>query len=44
MVEAARLLRLSYRQGKRYQDEGAAGLNHRSAGRRPNHARPEDFR
>ncbi len=43
-MEAARPLRLSYRQGKRYRDEGAAGLKHRSARRRPNQARPEGFR
>ena len=40
---AARLLEVSYRQAKRlarrYRAEGAKGLQHRSAGRRSNHAR-----
>jgi len=48
VVDAAVLLRLSYRQGKRlwkrYREEGAAGLKHRSAGRQSNRAYPEKFR
>ena len=48
LVDAAVLLRLSYRQTKRvwkrYGEEGAAGLKHRSAGRRSNHAYAEAFR
>ncbi len=48
VVDAAALLRLSYRQGKRlwkrYGEEGAAGLKHRSAGRPSNRAYPEKFR
>ena|GEM_PF-918769 len=48
VVDAAALLRLSYRQGKRlwkrYREEGAAGLKHRSAGRRSNRAYAESFR
>ena len=48
VVDAAGLLRLSYRQGKRlwkrYREEGAAGLKHRSAGRRSNRAYAEKFR
>src|SRR5580700_492832 len=39
---------VSYRQAKRlwkrYREEGAAGLKHRSAGRRSNHARESQFR
>ena len=46
--EAAKVLRLSYRQTKRlyqrYQAEGAAGVVHRNAGRRSNHAKSEAFR
>jgi hypothetical protein len=42
VVDAAVLLRLSYRQTKRlwkrYGEEGAAGLKHGSAGRRSNRA------
>src|SRR5208283_4355833 len=42
VVDAAALLRMSYRQAKRlwkrYGKEGAAGLKHRSAGRRSNRA------
>ena len=42
VVDAAALMRLSYRQGKRlwkrYREEGGAGLKHRSAGRRSNRA------
>src|ERR1019366_2191378 len=45
---AAELMRVSYRQGKRlwkrYREEGAQGLKHRSAGRRSNVAKPEEFR
>ena len=47
VVDAAVLLRVSYRQAKRlwkrYGEEGAAGLKHRSAGRRSNRAHPEKF-
>ncbi len=42
LVDAAALLRLGYRQAKRvwkrYREEGAAGLKHRSAGQRSNRA------
>src|SRR5215470_5674525 len=48
VVDAAELLRLSYRQTKRlwkrYREEGAPGLKHRSAGRRSNRAYGEKFR
>ena len=48
VVDAARTLRLSYRQTKRlwkrYREEGAAGLKHRRAGRRSNRAYAERFR
>lgn len=48
VVDAAVLLRRSYRQArrlwKRYREEGAAGLKHRSAGRRSNRAYAEKFR
>jgi len=48
VVYGAELLRLSYRQTKRlwkrYREEGAAGLKHRSAGRRSNRAYGEKFR
>ncbi len=48
VVDAAVLMRVSYRQAKRlwkrYGKEGAAGLKHRSAGRRSNRAHPEKFR
>jgi transposase len=48
LVDATRLMRLSYRQTKRlwkrYRKEGAAGLKHRSAGRRSNRAYEEKFR
>ena len=48
VVDGAVLMRLSYRQTKRlwkrYQEEGAAGLKHRSAGRRSKRAYPEKFR
>src|ERR1700733_15195335 len=46
--DASQLRGVSYRQArrlwKRYRDEGAAGLKHRSAGRRSNHARESKFR
>src|SRR5579859_7167354 len=48
VVDAAALMRLGYRQAKRlwkrYQEEGAAGLKHRSAGRRSSRAYAEKFR
>jgi transposase len=48
LVDASRLMRLSYRQGKRlwkrYREEGPAGLKHRSAGRVSNRAYPARFR
>jgi transposase len=48
VVDAAALMRLSYRQAKRlwkrYREEGAAGLKHRSAGRRSKRAYSEKFR
>ena len=48
VVDAAALLRVSYRQAKRlwkrYREEGGAGLKHRSAGRRSNRAYAESFR
>ena len=48
VVDAASLVNLSYRQAKRlwkrYREEGAAGLQHRSAGRRSNRAHDEKFR
>lgn len=48
VVDASELMRVSYRQGKRlwkrYREEGAAGLKHRSAGRRSNRAYGEAFR
>src|SRR6266852_8987533 len=48
VVDAATLLRVSYRQAKRlwkrYREEGAAGLQHRSARRPSNRSRPEGFR
>ena len=48
VVDAAALLRVSYRQAKRlwkrYGEEGAAGMKHRSAGRRSNRAYPESLR
>ena len=48
VVDAAALLRLSYRQTKRlwkrYRRQGAAGLKHGSAGRRSNRAYQESFR
>src|SRR5574337_451469 len=48
VVDAGRLMRVSYRQAKRlwkrYREEGAAGLKHRSAGRPSNRAPEEKFR
>jgi hypothetical protein len=48
LTDAAMLMRLSYRQTKRlwkrYQEEGARGLKHRSAGRRSNRAYGGKFR
>src|ERR1700756_4857121 len=48
LTDAAKILELSYRQTKRlwkrYQGEGAKGLQHRSAGRGSNRAKPEEFR
>lgn len=48
VVDAARLLSISYRQAKRlwkqYREKGAAGLQHQSAGRPSNRAREEEFR
>src|ERR1700740_2728393 len=48
LVDAGRLMRMSYRQvkrlWKRYREGGAAGLKHRSAGRPSNRAHERDFR
>ena len=48
VVDAALLMRVGYRQAKRlwkrYREEGAAGLKHRSAGRRSNRAYAQEFR
>jgi len=48
LVDAAEILGLSYRQTKRiwrrYQDEGATGLRHRSVGRESSRAKPKNFR
>ena len=48
LVQAAELLGLSYRQGKRigrrYREEGAAGLVHRRAGKASNRAYPKRLR
>src|SRR3989475_7305955 len=48
LVDAARLMRVSYRQAKRlwkrYREEGAAGLKHRSAGRASHRAYEQKFR
>jgi hypothetical protein len=48
LVDAAEMLSLSYRQTKRlwrrYQREGAAGLQHCSAGRASHRAKPRAFR
>jgi len=48
LVDAARLMRVCYRQAKRlwrrYREEGAAGLKHRSAGRPSRHVHEQKFR
>lgn len=48
LVNAAEILGLSYRQTKRiwrrYQDEGAAGLQHRGVGRESGRSKPKKFR
>jgi transposase len=48
LVDAAEILQLSYRQSKRlwrrYRQEGAGSLQHRSAGRPSNRAKPAVFR
>jgi transposase len=48
IVDASRLMHVSYRQAKRlwsrYRVEGAVGLKHRSAGRPSHHAHEEKFR
>ena len=48
VIDASRLLRVSYRQAKRlwkrYREEGAAGLKHRSAGRVSNRGYGKAFR
>jgi Helix-turn-helix domain len=48
IVDASRLMHVCYRQAKRlwkrYRDEGAAGLKHRSAGRPSHHAYDPPFR
>ncbi len=48
LSDAAKILELSYRQTKRlwkrYRREGAKGLQHRSAGRGSNRAKPEEVR
>ena len=48
LVDAAEILSLSYRQVKRiwqrYEKEGAQGLQHRSAGKGSNRAKPKKFR
>jgi len=48
LVDAAKILSLSYRQVKRiwrrYEKEGAGGLKHGSAGRESNRAKPKKFR
>ncbi len=48
VADAASLVEVSYRQAKRlwkrYREEGAAGLQHRSAGCRSNRAHDEKFR
>jgi transposase len=48
LIDATEILQVSYRQVKRlwrrYRLEGAAGLQHRSAGRNSNRAKPEGFR
>src|SRR3984893_17424486 len=48
LVNAAVMMGLSYRQGKRmakrYREEGAKGLKHGSAGRESNRRKPRKFR
>lgn len=48
VVDAAKLMGLCYRQGKRlwrrYRDKGAQGLQHAGAGRGSNRAKPRRFR
>src|SRR6185436_12909881 len=48
LVNAAEILGVSYRQAKRiwrrFQDEGAQGLQHRSVGRRSGRGKPKKFR
>ena len=48
VVDAGRLMQVSYRQAKRlwkrYREEGAAGLQHRSAGQPSNHGHEKKFR
>ena len=48
VVDAGRLVGVSYRQAKRmwkrYREEGAEGLKHRSAGRESGRAKPKKFR
>src|SRR6266403_544983 len=48
LTDAAKILVLSYRQTKRlwkrYRGDGAKGLQHRSAGRGSNRAKPDEFR
>src|SRR6202171_4669199 len=48
IVDAGRLIGVSYRQAKRlwkrYREEGAAGLKHRSAGRASNGGHQQKFR
>ncbi len=48
LVDAAGIMAVSYRQSKRlwkrYREEGPAGLQHRSAGRESNRAKPAKFR
>jgi len=48
LVEATEIVGVSYRQVKRlwrrYREEGAEGLKHRSAGRESNRAKPKKFR
>ena len=48
LMDAAALIEVSYRQAKRlwkrYRKEGPEGLQHRSAGRESNRARPQKFR
>src|SRR6266542_3834334 len=48
LVDAAELMGVGYRQAKRlwkrYRKEGPEGLQHRSAGRESNRAKPKKFR